>query len=433
MKPHVLAIAVLAATLPSLVLPAGATVQYDMAVEIWTDRGEDFVYLPGDPLRVYFRAPEDCYVVLYQIDTYGNVCLLFPSPTSNAFFARAGVVYCVNDFLPEGVLTVYGTSGVGYIGVLASPVPFLVPRWIRPHPAYRAASVVYIPGYYPAVVVEPYLAICDLNERIVADWGIGLRLGFGYCWFYVDHCYVPVFPIWHPRYWEVRIVTRPVYERVWRHHDRFYRLPPAGVRHNGQRRFGLERLARRPFERPRTFRASPHPEPPAWVRAVERHSERRGHDEPESREARGWTRVARPTPAGQSEGRTRAPQSQYGDLPAGPATYSDAERRPSPRSAREPAGISPSHTPKLENPAPRETIGRRNRISFSREAGSGSKAYRTESAVRQRPQAREREMRVPPPRQESRDFRVLQSKSSRERMWTGTQRDGKVRTRTSRT
>jgi len=260
------------AAVAALALPVRGALDYSVAVDVWTDRGEDFFYLPGDPVRVYFRPVEDCYLVVYQIDTEGNVFLLFPASYGRAFFARAGITYCVNDLLPDLDLQVFGPSGVGYIGVLASPVPFRVPRWLRPHPAFHGWLTVYSTWYYPRVVVEPYLAICQINARIVEDWGWGLRFGIGYCWFYVERCYVPVYPIWHRRYWEVRVVTRPVYDRLWAHHDRFYRVPPRRHAHHGEAPGGAQPEVPRPFERRREFRASPAPEPPAWVREVSNRS-----------------------------------------------------------------------------------------------------------------------------------------------------------------
>lgn len=113
MKRQVLAPGLLTQSLAIFDLPARATLHYAVAVEVWTDRGEDVFYLPGDPLCVYFRAPEDCYLLLYQMDTQGNVYLLFPAPYSRAFFARAGEVPCVNDFLYDCHLAVHGTVGVG--------------------------------------------------------------------------------------------------------------------------------------------------------------------------------------------------------------------------------------------------------------------------------------------------------------------------------
>ncbi len=337
----------------ALALPVWGSPDYSIAVDVWTDRAEDFFYLPGDPLRVYFRPEEDCYLVLYQIDTDGNVFLLFPAAYGRAFFARGGITYCVNDFFPDLELEVFGSSGVGYIAVLASPVPFRVPRWLRPHPVFRGWVTVYSPWYYERIVEEPYVAICQINARIVKGWGVGLRLGAGYCWFYVERCYVPVYPIWHPRYWEVRVVTRPLYDRVWAHHDHFYHLSPrkhdhpSGVGHAGPP------PTRRPFERPREFRASPAPEMPAWVR--EAHADRAvqvGYREgSRQRVARpSGERMANPTP----RVNTRTPYETGNDEAWQSRSRRENESREAGRTPRAASRIGPRSSASREDVRPPE-------------------------------------------------------------------------------
>ncbi|MBC7187416.1 MAG: DUF4384 domain-containing protein, partial [Calditrichaeota bacterium] len=326
-RPTLVMLAAVAAV-AMLAVPARSSIDYSMAVEVWTDRGEDFFYLPGDPFRVYFRAPEDCYLVLYEIDTEGNVYLLFPEPLGRAFFARGGLVYCVNDLVEEADLAVFGPSGVGYIGVLASPVPFRVPTWLRPHPALRRWVTVYHRWYYPPVVVEPYVAIFHINARIAEGWGWGLRFGVGYCWFYVERRYVPVYPIWHPRYWEVRVVTRPLYDRLWTRHDSFYRLPPRRAEdHHVPRQPEHRSPEPRPFERPRQFRASPAPEPPSWVQAADSRRPYDGGPARLRREDGSRQRIAREEPSEQGF----RPERQLG-RPESPRLWERTAPQAAPRS-----------------------------------------------------------------------------------------------------
>ncbi len=393
MKRQALAAMVLAAGLMALTLPAHASLHYAMAVEVWTDRSEDFFYLPGDPLRVYFRAPEDCYVVLYQIDTEGNVYLLFPSPYGRAFFARGGVVYCVNDFLSVCDLAVFGASGVGYVGVLASPVPFWVPRWLSPHPAFGVHRVIYVSAYYPTVVIEPYLAICDLNARIVAGWGAGLRFGFGYCWFYVERRSVPPLPIWHPRYWEVRVVTRPVFDRLWHHHDRFYRVPSTRGDHPGPRPESREAGAPRPFERPRAFRAAPHPAPPAWVRAV--HEERAIHQREVSRGRE--LNVHNPGRGSSHDepGRARQPLAPDLSVPTAHecAEHSGRAHRPEQRVGRCGHDSGTVGSRQQRGPLLREVLRERERTRPTSGRNEGLAAHKSHLSPSQRSYARERDDR----------------------------------------
>ena len=48
----------------------------DLEVDVWVNRGEGAVYHPGDKIKVYFKTSDDCYLVIYGIDTKGNVNIL---------------------------------------------------------------------------------------------------------------------------------------------------------------------------------------------------------------------------------------------------------------------------------------------------------------------------------------------------------------------
>ena len=43
-----------------------------LRAKVWTDRGGDAVYRPGDDVLVRFRVSEDAYVCVYNIDTEGR-------------------------------------------------------------------------------------------------------------------------------------------------------------------------------------------------------------------------------------------------------------------------------------------------------------------------------------------------------------------------
>ena len=68
----------LAALLLCLAPSAHADNQYGADVEVWTDKGPDAVYQPGDPLLVKVRVSDDAYLMVYEIDSEGNVRLLSP-------------------------------------------------------------------------------------------------------------------------------------------------------------------------------------------------------------------------------------------------------------------------------------------------------------------------------------------------------------------
>jgi hypothetical protein len=43
----------------------------DVRIELWTDRGENATYCSGESVRLQFRADEDSYVTVYNLDTDG--------------------------------------------------------------------------------------------------------------------------------------------------------------------------------------------------------------------------------------------------------------------------------------------------------------------------------------------------------------------------
>ncbi len=45
-------------------------------VNIWTNRRD---YYPGDRIKVYVRSNRSCYIVVYDIDTEGNVSIIYPN------------------------------------------------------------------------------------------------------------------------------------------------------------------------------------------------------------------------------------------------------------------------------------------------------------------------------------------------------------------
>jgi|CXWL01.1.fsa_nt_gi hypothetical protein len=49
-------------------------------VRVWTDRGERASYCAGEGIEIYFTTNVDAYVTIYDIDTRGEVSVLFPGP-----------------------------------------------------------------------------------------------------------------------------------------------------------------------------------------------------------------------------------------------------------------------------------------------------------------------------------------------------------------
>ena len=102
--------------------------RYDryLDVEIWTDNDE---YYDGEAIDIQFRANKDCYVVVYNIDTRGNVNLLYPSDQWDDQKIERDRIYRIPDSHDDYELTVRGPEGIEYIQVVASRTPIRIPDW----------------------------------------------------------------------------------------------------------------------------------------------------------------------------------------------------------------------------------------------------------------------------------------------------------------
>ena len=85
-----LAMPALAAML-ALATPARAD---QLGIDISTDRGNDAVYQPGDPLQLHIRVSNDAYVLAYEIDSEGYVKLLYPLKGQTGLRPPASVPGC---------------------------------------------------------------------------------------------------------------------------------------------------------------------------------------------------------------------------------------------------------------------------------------------------------------------------------------------------
>jgi hypothetical protein len=129
------AITALTASVAAEIIPYDRTVDYAqyirrdnyIDVEIWTDNDE---YYEGDKITVYFKANNDCFAAIYNIDTRGRVNLLFPSESGEAARIKGGRIYELPDRYDDYELTVQGPPGTEYLQIVASNDPFILPRWL---------------------------------------------------------------------------------------------------------------------------------------------------------------------------------------------------------------------------------------------------------------------------------------------------------------
>lgn len=94
---------------------------------IWTDKSQ---YNPGERLNVYFRTSKDAYIYIFDIDTVGNVSLIFPNIYSEYNYKRAGQTYSLPDNSRYN-LTIGGPAGVEQLVLIATPSQIRDVEWLR--------------------------------------------------------------------------------------------------------------------------------------------------------------------------------------------------------------------------------------------------------------------------------------------------------------
>ncbi|HWN81441.1 MAG TPA: DUF4384 domain-containing protein, partial [Candidatus Udaeobacter sp.] len=118
-----LGVAVAGPALADGLVPVGHHVpRPPLAVEVWTDRPEEAVYYPGEPVTVHFSTNDDSYVLVYDIDTEGRVRRLFPAPGDPGYIPGHRVVSLPGPGAGFDYL-VTGPAGLETIEVVASRLP----------------------------------------------------------------------------------------------------------------------------------------------------------------------------------------------------------------------------------------------------------------------------------------------------------------------
>jgi hypothetical protein len=170
-------------------------------VEIWTDRGEGSVYREGERVDIYIRPDDDCYVIVYGIDTDGYLRVLYPYDCYDDGYVSGGRIYRIGR---DGYRRYYvnGPQGVEYIHVVASVSPFRRLYWHGCHGYDAYAHDVSWSGFHdywgcalpPRIYGDPYIAMQTIDEFICLD-----ALDAGLVW--VDFTYFYVHDrVRYPRY-----------------------------------------------------------------------------------------------------------------------------------------------------------------------------------------------------------------------------------------
>ena len=159
----------------ALVAPgAGAA---GLGVEVWTDRGNDAIYQPGDHLEVRARASEDMYLIVYEIDAEGYVRLLFPFRGNNGFVEGRRTYVIPPEQANVDLVVQEAPVGQCYVVAVASREPFReFPWYLRPYDL-QAENV----GYEGMrddeegitsegrIVGDPFVAMERIRRRVVAS------------------------------------------------------------------------------------------------------------------------------------------------------------------------------------------------------------------------------------------------------------------------
>lgn len=93
----------------------------DPEIKVWTDKGdENPTYYVGERIYISFTVQKDSYVTIYDVDSTGNVNILFPNPYHKDNLVRKGRVYTIPTTNYGYDLVVKGPNGDEVIYAIAS-------------------------------------------------------------------------------------------------------------------------------------------------------------------------------------------------------------------------------------------------------------------------------------------------------------------------
>jgi outer membrane protein OmpA-like peptidoglycan-associated protein len=106
-------------------------------VDVWFDKQCGTPYGQGEKILISFKTTVDAYVTVYDIDTRGNVSVLFPNRHYPDNFVKGNRTYTMPNPDYTYDLVVEGPEGIEYVDVVASTDPYYrwnynqgEPRWV---------------------------------------------------------------------------------------------------------------------------------------------------------------------------------------------------------------------------------------------------------------------------------------------------------------
>lgn len=107
-------------------------------IDLWFDKQCGTAYRQGEKIVINFRTNADGFLTLYDIDTRGEVSVLFPNRHHPDNYVKAGSTYMLPAPSYSYDLIVEGPEGIEYVDAVASSDSYYhwnynqgEPRWIR--------------------------------------------------------------------------------------------------------------------------------------------------------------------------------------------------------------------------------------------------------------------------------------------------------------
>ncbi len=226
----------------------------DLQISVWPDRGEGSSYAIGDPIAMNVEVNRDCFLILYNIDTRGNLRILFPYDAWDDNFMSAGDVIRFPRPRDGYDWTVDGPAGIEYVQAIATEFPIDPPDWpvymrsvnhggtIDRDPELRdfragndrldyigvvnrkitgrfwnwcatdLATFYVNPRYYQHVNIDYDPWPDQFYGEVYINWPIGASI-------HVDGVYIGIAPLWLPRhYYGQHVITCFRGDRLVRRH-----------------------------------------------------------------------------------------------------------------------------------------------------------------------------------------------------------------------
>jgi len=192
---------------------ANSQVGQDFDIDVSIDKGDDATYYDGESIFISFRSEEDAYVVVYDVDTDGEINLVFPSEGDEDIFIKANKTYQIpedDDFS----FKVKGPEGKEYLCMVASKKPLNLP------------DILGKEGESYSIKGDMKKAIKKINEEILGE--VSGEYSIDICHFYVEENedYIPTLRLPHRKLPGcVEIVSRPGGAKIYLDGRYFGRTP----------------------------------------------------------------------------------------------------------------------------------------------------------------------------------------------------------------